>query len=452
MALPRLKPNTDLAGAVADAEHRFIAANPKSKARIDSAKASMPGGNTRTVLHYSPFPVAFKGGEGCRLTDIDGHTYVDFLGEYTAGLYGHSNPRIMTALRQVIDGGVTLGGPNVFEAELAAHDVRALPVGRADPVLQLGHGSEPVRDGDGADVHEAQPHHGDERRLSRRRILFRPAQAADQRAVPLGDRALQRYRGHDRADRAHARELAAIVVEPMMGGGGCIAADTRVPGRAPRGRAARHGIVLVFDEVMTSSRLSSGGMQQRLGITPDMTTFGKYLGGGMSFGAFGGRRDIMAHYDPYRAGSVPHAGTFNNNVLSMAAGVVGLRDIYTAEVAERFNADADAFRDRLNAIMRRHGLPMQTLGVGSILAMHFNGGTIKRPEDTWAKDKAGEQRNADLLKLLHLDMMELGQYFARRGMLALSLPIGPAELGGFEAALEEFLTVRGPVLRQALQA
>ena len=183
-----------------------------------------------------------------------------------------------------------------------------------------------------------------------------------------------------------------------------------------------------------------------------MTSFGKYLGGGMSFGAFGGRRDIMQLFDPYRSGSAPHAGTFNNNVLSMAAGVVGLRDIYTADVAERFNADADAFRDRLNAIIGKHGLPMQTLGVGSIMALHFNGKPIRRPEDTWPKGKEAEQRQADLLKLLHLDMMELGQYFARRGMLALSLPTGQPEFAGFEAALDEFLTVRGPVLRQALEA
>ncbi len=450
MALPRLKPNTDLAGAVADAEHRFIAANPKSKARIDSAKASMPGGNTRTVLHYSPFPVAFKGGEGCRLTDIDGHTYVDFLGEYTAGLYGHSNPRIMTALRQVIDGGVTLGGPNVFEAELARMMCERFP--SVELIRFCNSGTEAnlfamVT----ARMYTKRSHimvmnggyHGG---------VFYFGQHKPPINAPF-PWVIARYNdieGTIAQIEAHAHELAAIVVEPMMGGGGAIAADKEFL-QALRDAASRHGIVLVFDEVM-SSRLSSGGMQKRLGITPDMTTFGKYLGGGMSFGAFGGRRDIMAHYDPYRSGSAPHAGTFNNNVLSMAAGVVGLRDIYTAEVAERFNADADAFRDRLNAIMRRHGLPMQTLGVGSILAMHFNGGTIKRPEDTWAKDKAGEQRNADLLKLLHLDMMELGQYFARRGMLALSLPIGPAELGGFEAALEEFLTVRGPVLRQALQA
>ena len=236
MALPRLKPNTDLAGAVADAEHRFIAANPKSKARIDSAKASMPGGNTRTVLHYSPFPVAFKGGEGCRLTDIDGHTYVDFLGEYTAGLYGHSNPRIMTALRQVIDGGVTLGGPNVFEAELARMMCERFPSVELIRFCNSGTEANLFAMVTARDVHEAQPHHGDERRLSRRRILFRPAQAADQRAVPVGDRALQRHRGHDRADRGACTRAGGDRGRADDGRRRCDRGRQGVPAGAPRCR------------------------------------------------------------------------------------------------------------------------------------------------------------------------------------------------------------------------
>jgi glutamate-1-semialdehyde 2,1-aminomutase len=450
MALPRLKANTDLNSAVADAEARFVSANPNSQARAESAKANMPGGNTRTVLHYAPFPVAFKGGEGCRLTDLDGHTYTDFLGEYTAGLYGHSNPKIMAALRTVIDGGVTLGGPNVYEAELARLMCERFP--SVELVRFCNSGTE----GNLYAMLTA-------RMFTKRSHIMVFNGGYHGGAFYFGQHkpptnapfpwVIARYNDleHTLAQiEAHAHELAAIVIEPMMGGGGAIAADKAFL-QALRDASTRHGIVLIFDEVM-SSRLSSGGLQKKLGITPDMTAFGKYLGGGMSFGAFGGRRDIMAHYDPYRKGAAPHAGTFNNNVLSMAAGIVGLRDIYTPEVAETFNAAADDFRDRLNAIMERHGLPMQTLGVGSILAMHFNGGSIKRPEDTWAKDEAGEKRQSDLLKLMHLDMMELGQYFARRGMMALSLPIGKPEFDAFEAALDEFLTVRGPVLRQALQA
>ncbi len=449
MALPRLKPNTDLASAVADAETRFTTANAKSRARAETAKANMPGGNTRTVLHYSPFPLAFQSAEGCHVTDIDGHTYTDFLGEYTAGLYGHSNPKIIAALKQVLDGGVTLGGPNVYEAELARLMCERFP--SVDLVRFCNSGTEANLFAMVTARMFTKRSHIMVMNGSYHGGVFYFGQHKPPINAPF-PWVMGRYNDIEATlaqVEAHAHELAAIVVEPMMGGGGAIAADREFL-QALRDAATKHGIVLIFDEVM-SSRLSSGGMQKKLGITPDMTSFGKYLGGGMSFGAFGGRRDIMSHYDPYKAGSAPHAGTFNNNVLSMAAGIVGLRDIYTPAVAESFNATADAFRDRLNAIMKRHGLPMQTLGVGSILAMHFNGGTIKRPEDTWAKDKAGELRNAELLKLLHLDMIELGQYFARRGMLALSLPIGAVELTAFESALDEFLTVRGPVLREALR-
>lgn len=123
--------------------------------------------------------------------------------------------------------------------------------------------------------------------------------------------------------KAHAHELAAVIVEPMMGGGGCIPAERGFL-VALRRACTEHNVILIFDEVMTS-RLSTGGYQAMVGVTPDMTTLGKYLGGGMSFGAFGGRMDIMARFDPDRPDAWPHAGTFNNNVLSMARASPGSR-------------------------------------------------------------------------------------------------------------------------------
>src|SRR5687767_13590147 len=112
--------NINLESALEEAETRYVANNPKSAARHSSARSSMPGGNTRTVLHYSPFPLAWAKGEGAHLTDLDGHTYTDFLGEYSAGLYGHSNPVILEAIRGALEGGIVLGGPNQYEADLAA--------------------------------------------------------------------------------------------------------------------------------------------------------------------------------------------------------------------------------------------------------------------------------------------------------------------------------------------
>jgi glutamate-1-semialdehyde 2,1-aminomutase len=121
------RPNADLDAAIAEAEARYSAANPRSKARTQAAAQVMPGGNTRTVLHYTPFPLAWSGGKANHLTDLDGHDYLDFLGEYTAGLYGHSDPVIQGAIAKALKDGIVLGGPNRYEAQLAEAICKRIP-------------------------------------------------------------------------------------------------------------------------------------------------------------------------------------------------------------------------------------------------------------------------------------------------------------------------------------
>ena len=130
-----------------------------------------------------------------------------------------------------------------------------------------------------------------------------------------------------------------------MGGGGCIPAEPEFLA-ALREETEKQGALLIFDEVMTS-RLAPGGMQERTGVIPDLVAFGKYLGGGVSFGAFGGRRDLMARLDPRDPRSFTHSGTFNNNVLTMAAGLAGLEKVLTPEATIRLNASGDRLRARL---------------------------------------------------------------------------------------------------------
>ena len=122
-----------------------------------------------------------------------------------------------------------------------------------------------------------------------------------------------------------------VILEPMIGSGGCIAADVAFLAML-RAETSRVGALLILDEVMTS-RLAPGGLQSIRGVQPDLTTLGKYIGGGMSFGAFGGRSEIMDLFDPRRADALPHAGTFNNNVLTMSAGLAGLTEVYTPDAA-----------------------------------------------------------------------------------------------------------------------
>jgi len=444
MLQQRVRPNTDLTAAVAEAEARYVAANPQSAARFQRATEAMPGGNTRTVLHYSPFPLTFAGGEGCTLRDIDGHRYADFLGEYSAGLYGHSNPVLQAAIKQVVDDGTVLGGPNRYEAELAAEMCKRFP--SVERVRFCNSGTEGNLFAiSAARVFTGRPaimvfhgaYHGGV-------FYFGQQKSAINAPFPWIFASYNDTEGTVALIDRHAHELAAVIIEPMIGAGGGIAAKPEFL-QALRERCTRHGIVLIFDEVMTS-RLSSGGLQKRVGVTPDMTSFGKYLGGGASFGAFGGRADIMARFDPRRPDAVSHAGTFNNNVISMAAGVAGLTQLYTPEVAERLTRDGDAFRERLNALVAKRGLPIQVLGIGSMLNIHFQAGAIERPQDLWPKDEAAATRLADLQKLLHLDLIDQGQYLARRGFITLSLPMTAADFSRFEAAFDEFLALRGSVL------
>jgi glutamate-1-semialdehyde 2,1-aminomutase len=223
-----------------------------------------------------------------------------------------------------------------------------------------------------------------------------------------------------------------VVVEPVQGSAGVIPGDPSFL-RALREATQESGALLVFDEVMTS-RLSTGGMQQVLGIDPDLTTFGKYLGGGLAFGALGGRADVMARFDPSRPDALPHAGTFNNAVLTMAAGAAGLR-VYDEDEVTRLNGLGDRLRNRLNAFAREHDRDFCATGFGSLVGLHLTRGPVRRAADS---PKRHEQR-----ALLHLGMLERGYSFARRGFLALSMPLEERDVDGFAAGIEELLAVDG---------
>jgi glutamate-1-semialdehyde 2,1-aminomutase len=442
------RPNADLDAAIAEAEARYSAANPRSKARTQAAAQVMPGGNTRTVLHYTPFPLAWSGGKANHLTDLDGHDYLDFLGEYTAGLYGHSDPVIQGAIAKALKDGIVLGGPNRYEAQLAEAICKRIP--SIELVRFCNSGTEAnmfaiqtARIMTGRDkimVFEFAYHGG----------VFYFGSHGNPLNLPLNW-----VKGHyneteftRRLIAEHGDDLAAVLVEPMQGSSGCIPADPDFLGML-REECSRRGILLIFDEVMTS-RLSPSGCQGLLGIKPDMTTLGKYLGGGLSFGAFGGRRDLMERYDPYRSDSIGHAGTFNNNVCSMAGGAAGLTQVFTAEEAVRLNALGDQMRNRLTALARRHQAPLQVTGVGSLMNLHFAKGPVRTPADAHPSDPATENRMGELLKLLHLDMIAAGIYFARRGFVALSLPMREPDVQRFEAALDEFLSTRGALVKTVI--
>lgn len=421
----------DLQSAVAAATERFRAANPKSLAQHVAATAVMPGGNTRTVLYQDPFPLTIARGDGCRLWDLDGHEYIDMLGEFTAGIFGHTNEAIRAAVIAALDRGISLGGHTVVEAELAR-----LICGRFPSIEQVRF----TNSGTEANVMALAAATAF---TGRRRILvfqggyhgavlnFARGRSAANLPHDFIVSTYNDVAGTERLIETHREQLAAILVEPMLGSGGCI------PGDRPFLEALRHassacGAVLIFDEVMTS-RLSAGGLQRALGIAADLTTLGKYLGGGLSFGAFGGRQDIMGQFDPRRPNALPHAGTFNNNILTMSAGVAGLTNVFTPAAADALNARGEALRRRLN--LACNGRRLQFTGIGSLMCAHPASGPINTAAAAAAADPL-------LRDLFYFDMLERGFYLARRGFMALSLALGDAEIRRFEEAVTDVLRQR----------
>jgi glutamate-1-semialdehyde 2,1-aminomutase len=428
--------NADIDAALNEAKEAYVTSAPRSLARYVEATTVMPGGNTRTVLHYAPFPLAMDRAEGCRMWDLDGRAFIDFLGEYTAGLYGHSHPVIRAALDRALDNGISFGASNLTEARFAQamcdrfglQRVRFTNSGTEANLLAISLGRIFTRRKKVLVFNGG--YHG---------AVFGFAGGGSPINVPF-DYVLAPYNDTARTQELiaqHAADLALVILEPMIGSGGCIPASSAFL-QMLRRETTRVGALLILDEVMTS-RLAPGGLQSVVGVKPDLTTFGKYLGGGMSFGAFGGRADIMDLFDPRRADALPHAGTFNNNVLTMSAGLAGLTDVYTPEAAAALNARGETLRHRLNLLCRSADAPVQFTGIGSMLAVHTRRGPVTSPEDAAKSDPK-------LKELFFFDMLAQGIWLARRGMMTLSLPIGDAECDALAAAVEEFLSARRSLL------
>lgn len=423
--------NITIESALAEVRERYERNNPASLAAHLRATSVMPGGNTRTTIFHGPFPLTIESGSGGRLRDLDGHEYIDMIGEYTAALYGHSRPEIRAAIESALDRGINLGAHGAMEARLAGLICDRFPsidlvrftnsgteanlMAVATAIAITGRRKVMVMEGG---YHGALMYFGGG---------GSPVNAPHQMVLGVYNDPVDASRLIDE----HASELACILVEPMLGAGGCIPATTEFL-QALRDGATRTGAVLIFDEVMTS-RMSAGGRQAQLGITPDMTTLGKYIGGGMSFGAFGGRTELMACYDPRLSNALPHGGTFNNNVLTMAAGHAGLSQVFTAAVADALFARGEALRARLNAAAKARGVAVQWTGLGSVATAHFGGrGPVHGLADIKGTDPQA-------LELFFFEMLHRGFYLARRGMMALNLDLDDTALGAYAAAWEQFL-------------
>ena len=228
-------------------------------------------------------------------------------------------------------------------------------------------------------------------------------------------------------------EIAAIIIEPVMGSAGCIPADREFLQAAER-LAHEYGALLIADEVMTF-RLEVGGVQEHYKITPDLTTFAKIIGGGFPVGAFGGRKEVMSLFDARNPNAVYQSGTFNGNAITTVAGIAAM-ELYPRDEVARINALGDRLRAGISKLLGERSLPGMTTGYGSMVGVHLVDGPVRNYRD-------GARANAAFKRALHLALLLEGVFAAPRLMCCISTPMS-------EPAVDEILARFGRALDRTL--
>ena len=311
----------------------------KSQALFDRAQALIPGGVNSPVRAFRSVgltPPFLARGEGSHIFDVDGNRYIDYVGSWGPLLLGHRHPAILEALEGALLIGTSFGAPTAQEVEMAEAICDAVP--SVEMVRLVNSGTEATmaairvaRGFTGRDLivkFEGCYHGHVDSLLVKAGSGMATLGIADTQGVPKSfcDTTIplpyNSTAAVEEAFHRHGDKIAAVIVEPVVGNMGCV---PPLPGYLESLRAitARHGALLIFDEVMTGFRVAFGGAQQRFGIRPDLTTLGKVIGGGLPVGAYGGRKDIMSRVAP--AGSIYQAGTLSGNPLAVAAGLAMLR-------------------------------------------------------------------------------------------------------------------------------
>lgn len=419
---------------------RYRSRTPRSRAAYDRAVRVLPGGDTRTGTFHLPYPLFISQGAGCRLTDADGNEYLDFLNNFTSLIHGHAHPGVTAAAGGQLPRGTVHGSANELQVRLA--ETLSARVPSVERIRFCNSGTEATLSalraakaftGKAGVMKMAGGYHGSHDQVA---VAMSPPYRTDavQGLSPgaLSEVILGTFNDLEATAeliRSRRADLAAVIVEPMMGAGGAIVADPDFL-HGLRAVTEECGVLLILDEIITF-RLGYGGLQQVLGIRPDLTTFGKVIGGGFPVGAFGGRADVMAGYDPTRAGTIAHSGTYNGNAVTMAAGIATL-EAWDAPAVEALNAAGDALRASLAAVIDDLGLPAIVTGYGSVMQLHFHPGPIT----TAATADAGDRR---LLRIMHLSMLNRGVFAPGRQMYVLSTAMDDAVLADFRDRFRQAL-------------
>jgi glutamate-1-semialdehyde 2,1-aminomutase len=360
----------------------------KSHAAFARARKLIPGGVNSPARAFGGVggePIFFRSGLGQHLTDIDGHVYLDYIGSWGPMILGHRHPRVVAAIDEALSRGTSFGAPTEAESQLAEQIIDAVP--SIEKVRMVSSGTEATmsairlaRGATGRDriVKFAGNYHGHGDSL-----LVAAGSAAATLGVPNSpgvtagtarDTMVLEYNdpeGLESAFAAHGDTIAAIIMEPVVGNMGLVEPTDDFLAAARR-LTTQHGSVLIFDEVMTGFRLAYGGAQERLGITPDLTTLGKIVGGGLPLGAYGGRADLLDHVLP--AGKVFQAGTLSGNPLAVAAGSATLAELKEHSPYADLERRGSRLAGGLAQAAEAAGLPATVAQVGSMITLFLHPG------------------------------------------------------------------------------
>ena len=391
----------------------------RSQELIERARRSIPGGVNSPVRAFKGVggaPVFFRSGEGAWLEDVDGNRYIDYVSSWGPMILGHQHPQTVAAIRQQAQLALGFGAPTELEIELAERIVAAVP--SVQKVRLVNSGTEATmtairlaRGFTGRDliVKFEGCYHGHSDSLLAKAgsgvltlgIPNSPgvpeAIASQTLTLPFNDAEAVRQ-----AYAAYAGQIAGLILEPVAGNMGCV---PPLPGflESIRQTTQEDGSLLIFDEVMTGFRVALGGAQARYGVTPDLTTLGKVIGGGLPLGALGGQRDIMDHLAP--DGGVYQAGTLSGNPLATAAGIAmldALNDDFYAALEER----TDYFAAELRALCAKHGRRATVNQVCGMFSVFFDA-----PERVTAFEQVANA-NSDVFARFFHAMLERGVYLA----------------------------------------
>jgi glutamate-1-semialdehyde 2,1-aminomutase len=400
------------------------------------AEHVMPGGNTRTTVYISPYPIYATHGAGCRVYDADGNEFIDCINNFTALIHGHAHPVVVAAARKQMEMGTAFGMPTESEILLAE-----LLVGRVPGIERIrfaNSGTEAVMMAlKAARAFTGRPkiakiegaYHGsyDYAEISLDAGPDNwgrdtPTPVAYAHGTPpnvLTDVLVLPYNDVMTTEgilRANAESLAGVIIDLIPNRVGLVPATQEYVSMLRR-VTAELGILLIIDEVITL-RLAAGGAQTLFNVLPDITVVGKIMGGGFPIGGIGGRADVMEVFDPTSGKpALPHGGTFSANPMSMVAGRVAM-ELLDSDAYARLNRQGDFLRASLNRAFSDCGVEGQVTGMGSLARVHFKNGLIRNYRDAYP---TVEQKK--LLGLFYREMINLGVLMASYGLMALSTPM-----------------------------